>query len=348
MALAAMHKTAFWAATGGRGGPGQVRRRAVYGSRPWLGMLLTFALLTACDSNTKVSYQLPDLPLKFSVDLHGKVSVSYSKDFVTPLGTFSMTEALESSSDDSHTRVYITRPVEGVNRTDGYEIKGRREVKLCVRNADATIKEGAVYITAHDSSSAVVTAPKAGCDSTGRTPDATAVAFQPFGNGYGTFTFKQSGDTVDISSPGGADQYAHLYGAWVPGSGCYASSVSFDTVVDAPSSVSDGYGFAVGFGDVGGDDQPAGSTLQDEWQNDGRFYARTVQLPSGAWIGSQRQQVVPDITRSHHIVAARNGDTYDVSIDSAHVGTFPAPAVCRGLLLRVWGGAKLHVTHLDV
>ncbi|MDX5570034.1 hypothetical protein PYK79_51460 [Streptomyces sp. ID05-04B] len=139
-----------------------------------------------------------------------------------------------------------------------------------------------------------------------------------------------------------------MYGAWVPGSGCYASTVSFDTVVDAPSSNSDGYGFALGSGDVGDDDQPVGSTLQDEWQDDGGFYARTVQLPSGAWIGSQHQQGVADITRSHHIAATRNGDAYDVTIDSALVGRFPAPAKCRGLLLRVWGGAMLHVAHLEV
>ncbi|MEH0450262.1 hypothetical protein QA811_43795 [Streptomyces sp. B21-102] len=351
MALTAMHGNSLRAATavavGGRT-KHLVRLRTRHGSRPWLAMLLSFTLLTACDSNTKVSYQLPDLPLKFSVDLHGKVSVSYSKDFVTPLGTFSVTEALESSPDDSHTRVYITRPVEGVDQTDGYEIKGRDELKLCVTNAEAMITQGTVRITAHDSSSAVVTEPEAVCSSAADTPRATAVAFQPFGNGYGTFTFTQSGDAVDISSPGGADRYAHLYGAWVPGSGCYASTVSFDTVVDAPPTASDGYGFAVGFGDVGNDDQPVGSTLQDEWQNDGSFYARTVQLPSGAWIGSQQQQAVPDITRRHHVVATRNGDTYDVTIDSAPVGTFPAPARCRGLLLRVWGGAELHVTHLEV
>ncbi|MEH0587600.1 hypothetical protein QA942_27380 [Streptomyces sp. B21-106] len=231
MALTAMHGNSLRAATavavGGRT-KHLVRLRTRHGSRPWLAMLLSFTLLTACDSNTKVSYQLPDLPLKFSVDLHGKVSVSYSKDFVTPLGTFSVTEALESSPDDSHTRVYITRPVEGVDQTDGYEIKGRDELKLCRHEPEAMITQGTVRITAHDSSSAVVTEPEADAVRPQirraprpwpSSPSGTATAHSR----------SRSPATPWTSARPRADRYAHLYGAWVPGSGCYASTVSSRT-----------------------------------------------------------------------------------------------------------------------
>jgi hypothetical protein len=169
-------------------------------------------------------------------------------------------------------------------------------------------------------------------------------SLRPIGASYATFGFEASGTTLSIGSP---LDYGHLWGAYLPGSGCSVTA-SFDIRVSAPSGSSPGYGWAVApLATISGD-QPSGWSLQHEWDGATEgFFTRPVLLPDGAWAAGGSRSA-PDVRSRHHVTVAASGDTYQVSIDGTSRGSFSGTAGCGVFAIRVWGGATAHLDHLIV
>lgn len=174
-----------------------------------------------------------------------------------------------------------------------------------------------------------------------------ASRFEAFGNSFGTPVPVSAAGTRLTVGPV-STTYSHLWGAYLPGDWC-SGQISFDVTVTAPTGSSPGYGFAVGPQDQISADQPAGWSLQDEWDGGqlNGFYTRPVDLPSGA---SAPGGSVPasDIRTSQHVTATVSGTSYTVTVGDENLGSFPGPAQCGGLVFRVWGGATAVFDHITV
>jgi eukaryotic-like serine/threonine-protein kinase len=169
-------------------------------------------------------------------------------------------------------------------------------------------------------------------------------AFQPFGATFTSFPLGASGSLLTIGSPA---TYEHLWGAWLPGAWC-TMSASFDISLNAPIGPSPGYGYAVAPQSTVSNDQPAGWSMQHEWDGgQNGFFTRPVLLPDGAWAGGGSSPA-GDVRGHHHVTVSAGGTRYSMTIDGVSLGTFSGPSTCGSLALRVWGGATVQVDHIVI
>jgi hypothetical protein len=306
-----------------------------------LGIVGLCLLVAACRPTSKasVNYQPPLVPVTFSINSSGDVTVSVSGKVETPVGQFGVGGALSNSfKPPSDATLVVIETGQGDQvQTARYTIGATGVFRVCTTGDTATsVSHDLVQIA--NSGGGTVTI---GCTSQGGSapsPDTLVASdFSVFGQSHGSFDVSGTGSELDVGSPSGPDQYSALWGAYSRASSCF-TSISFYAQVSPPAGNSPGYGYAIGLGDSVQDDQPNGGSLQVEWDDslDG-FFTRPVDLPAGAWEGGGS---VPglDITQRHYVEVSRAPSGYLVTIDGQSAGGFSGPQ-CGELIFRVWGGA---------
>jgi hypothetical protein len=306
-------------------------------------------LVAGCGPTTRVSvsYQPPLLPVAFSIDSSGAVSVSLSGKVDTPVGLIGVSARLSDPlvPPSNATLVAIETEKDGQTQRTMYRIDATGVLRVCTTgNTVVSIAHDLIQVA--NSGGGTITV---GCQPQGGPPSSadTLVTsdFSPFGESHGRFDVSGTGSELSVGSPGGPGEYAALWGVYLPRTSCF-SSVSFYAQVIPPSGSSPGYGYAIGLGDSVLNDQPDGGSLQIEWDGGlGGFFTRSVDLPAGAWRGGGS---VPgtDITNSHHVVVNRHASGYLVTIDGQPAGSFSSPS-CGNLIFRVWGGATANFSQLS-
>ena len=165
-------------------------------------------------------------------------------------------------------------------------------------------------------------------------------AFAAFGQSYAPYKAAVNGDRITITPPLGDNRFDHLWGVYAPAEAC-ASTVEFDVAVDT-SAHPTAYGIAVAPRAHLEADEPAGASVQYEWEDAADFgidgsFARPAELPGGAWRATVEPQAMPDVRAPHHVVVRTIGTTMAIDVDGT-AALFDVPAVeCGGVALRVWG-----------
>jgi len=100
-----------------------------------IGVSLVLALaMPGCSifDSGSVGYKPPFVPIEFSINTEGEISVSIVGELVTPLGTFSVEGAktVGLSQPDDATLVVIREPVGGAQRDHAYRINTNQELHV--------------------------------------------------------------------------------------------------------------------------------------------------------------------------------------------------------------------------
>jgi len=97
-------------------------------------LVVSSFLLAGCRANTSVAvnYQLPFVPVTFSLDSSGHFSVSLGYDITTPIGTFSVSAEIGTPIPENSTRVSIVHTINGLPAKDVYDIAERGQMNICL------------------------------------------------------------------------------------------------------------------------------------------------------------------------------------------------------------------------
>jgi serine/threonine protein kinase len=178
----------------------------------------------------------------------------------------------------------------------------------------------------------------------GDSPAITSTSdFAVFGKKWADFDASTGGSSLTITPPLGADEYDHLWGFYLPLGNCSAS-VQFDARL-LPLPAAANFGLAVAPRSQLSGDQPAGASVQYEWEgkdvsDQPGSYVRPAQLPGEAWSVKVSPVPVPDVRQKHRVRIDASGTSLVVSIDGRRQATFEQDAVeCGGVAFRVWGAA---------
>jgi hypothetical protein len=177
----------------------------------------------------------------------------------------------------------------------------------------------------------------------------------PFGDAYGRFPVRVSGDSVTVEPP---RDFEHLYGVHLPGNAC-AGTVEFVAEVGTRGRLPQ-FGFAVAPRSRLDGEVPVGNSVQYEWQTpdvraqweeepgaEPASFVRLAELPGGAWRFELEPDEAPDLRERHHVVVTAVGTSMTVSVDDDTLAMEDdiGAVECGGVTLRAWGAP---VTFHDV
>jgi hypothetical protein len=144
---------------------GKRRAHAVSTSRPAALVticlvLLQSVLLTGCFPSTHhsviVSYQPPFIPVIFSLDSNGDISVTAGASITTYIGTFSIGAQVSTPIEKNSTRLAIIQSVNGATVQNVYDVGERGPVSVCLNGRFLeSVGTNSISITALDGTSVI-------------------------------------------------------------------------------------------------------------------------------------------------------------------------------------------------